>query len=182
MLVPADGIASIYPQNFNAPSPNYAAYIALRSKLLEVIRKDTTARNRIVDDIVDSLVENDRSLPTGLLAGVQYVLTLGKSVRDKRKKTEGFRKAVVALLEQVFDPVLEFKMTKKDILDALEANGVERDKVSPQQISQVYVKVLSKLRSGELRDLITEEQLLRYVNLKIEEITYSRMQWELNER
>jgi len=82
----------------------------------------------------------------------------------------------------IFDPGLEFKMTKKDILDVFDANNLDRDKVSNQQIGQIYVRVINKLKVGELRDLTHEEQLNRYVCLKLEEIKMSRQDWELNGR
>ena len=84
--------------------------------------------------------------------------------------------------EQIFDPPLEFKMTKKDILDEFQANGISRDNVSSDQIEEIYVRVIRTLRVGELRDLTYEEQLHRYVLLKLYEIKITRNDWELNGR
>ena len=73
-------------------------------------------------------------------------------------------------------------MIYKDILDAFEANGVSRDSVSNKQVGQIYVKVIQKLRAGELRDLTYEEALPRYVKIKLIEIEQSRQDWEINHR
>ena len=103
-------------------------------------------------------------------------------IRKERKKRELYRRVASSILEQIFDPLLEFKLTKKDILDTFEANDMEREKVSNQQINQIYVKVLHKLKVGKLRDLTLEQLLHQYVRLKLEEINFSRQDWELNGR
>ena len=140
--------------------------------------RTTTAKKLLLD----ALLEHDYSLPSGPMEILQNVVLLGKAFRDRKKKREAFQCVVVSILEQIFDPALEFRMTYKDILDCFEANGLSRSSVSNEQVSQIYVRVLQKLRVGELRDLTYEEDLHRYVKMKMEEIESSRKDWELNYR
>lgn len=171
-----------YPRSVQASDPDYLHWVSVRTKIVDVVRNPSQERERVVDDIADALLNHDRQIPTGLAAAAQTVFLLGKNIREKRKKREQFRQVVRSLLEQIFDPVLDFRMTAKDILDAFEANDVARSSVSSEQIGQVYVKVIHKLRVGELRDLTYEEELNRYVQLKLSHIQLSRQDWELNHR
>lgn len=170
------------PQPILTSSHEYIEFMKVRQKILSIVRNESEEKQKVLDDIVNSLLELDPSLPTGTVALLWNVITLGKNIRDKRRKRELLQKVVNSILEQIFDPGLEFKMTKKDILDAFEVNCIERDDISSKQISQIYVKVLHMLKVGQLRDLTYEEQLHLYVRLKIQEITYSRQDWELNGR
>lgn len=171
-----------YPRPTLAPSAEYAEFIRVREKVLDVIRTETPEKSKVLDDIVDALLEYDKGLPTGLLSSALAVVGLGKKVTETTRRRVLYRKVVASILEQIFDPGLEYRLTQRDILDAFEANGLDRAKVTSQQIGQIYVKVVHKLRVGELRDLTYEEQLYRYVRLKLSEIMVSRQDWELNGR
>ena len=87
------------------------------------------------------MLEKDKDIPTGINSLLLWTVTLGKTVWDKNKKRGLYRKVIVAILEQIFDPNLEYKMTKKDIVDAFQAQGMDRDKVFDGQIGYSYVKV-----------------------------------------
>jgi hypothetical protein len=171
-----------YPQPLRAPSPEYEEFMRVRQKILNVIRNETPEKKKVLDDLVDTLIKYDKDIPTNILSGILAVVGVGKKIHALRKKRELYTKVIASILEQIFDPGLEFKMMKKDILDAFEANDIDRDKVSNQQISLIYVKVIHKLQVGELRDLTHEEQLYRYAQLKFREIKLSRQDWELNGR
>lgn len=176
-LVPA-----LHPQVTHGPSLEYVEFMRVRQKILDIVRADTPEKIRVVDDVADALLKSDTSLPTDLLSGALAIFGLGRKIYELRRRREIYKKVINAILEQIFDPGIEFKMTKRDILDVFEAYGMERDKVSPQQVSLIYVKVIHKLRVGELRDLTWEEQMHKYVSLKLREIYYSRQDWELNGR
>lgn len=171
-----------HPQPVRTPSLEYVKFMEVRQKILNVIRNESQEKKKVLDDIVDTLLEYDRDIPTDILSSLLALLKLGKKVREERKKRELYRRVASSILEQIFDPLLEFKLTKKDILDTFEANDMEREKVSNQQINQIYVKVLHKLKVGKLRDLTLEQLLHQYVRLKLEEINFSRQDWELNGR
>ena len=171
-----------YPQKLPAASdPEYAEFLRIRKEILSVIRSDTS-QNKLVNDIVDALLGYEKGVPTDALSILKAVATLGRSIHAQRKKRLILTKVVAMLLEQVFDPMLSFMMTSKDILDAFECCGDDREKVRPVQIGQIYVHVLAKLKVGVLRDVTYSEQLHSYVRIKIEHIKYSRADWELNRR
>ena len=171
-----------HPEPLRGTSPAYEEFMRVRNNILDVIRSETPEKKKVLDDLVDTLLRYDKDIPTDPLSGIVALFGIGKKVKDLRTKRELYLKIVASILEQIFDPGLEFKMTKKEILDAFEANDINRNKVSNDQISQIYVKVIHKLKVGELRDLTYEEQLHRYVQLKLWEIIQSRNDWELNGR
>ena len=175
-------IPPFYPNSEPKSGPEYREFMELRERVLDVIRVNSEEKQRAVDDLVESLLEHDYAIPTGPMELIQNIALLGQAYRAKSKKREAFRRIVTALLEQIFDPSLEFRMTHKDILDAFEANGIPRNSVSTEQISQIYVRVLQKMRVGELRDLTYQEELHRYSKIKLDEIAFSRQDWELNHR
>ena len=73
-------------------------------------------------------------------------------------------------------------MSMKSIRDAFQANGMRRDTVSNDQIEEIYVRVTEALSAGQLRDLIYDEQIYKYVRIKLEEIKLSRDDWLTNWR
>src|SRR5262249_19143962 len=111
---------------------------------------------------------------------IMTVVTLGGETMKRRRKGELLGKVANSILEQVFDPLLEYKLTKKDVLDAFTANGLDRDKVTRDQINQLYVKIIHTLQVGELRDLTYKNNLQGYVKIKLKEIKWSRRDWEAN--
>jgi len=177
-------VASFFhPQLVLKASPEYEEFMRVRQKILAVVRTASPHQTKkVIEDIVDALLDHDKDIPTGLLAGISALIGIGKKVKARKKKRETYEKVVRAILEQIFDPGLEFKMTRKEILDAFSAKGINRDMVSRDQIEQIYVLVIDKLQVGELRDLTYEEQLFRYVKLKLTEIKTSRQDWDLNGR
>ena len=72
-------------------------------------------------------------------------------------------------------------MTKKDILDTFQANGLDRDKVINSQIDAIYARVKESLQTGALRDLtFADPNLALYILMKIEELEWSRTQWRID--
>jgi len=175
-------LGPLFPEPVIGPSREYAEFMRVRQRILDIIRQASDEKTKVVDDIADALLLHDHNLPTDLLSVVLAVFGTGKKVYERRRRRELYRKIVNSLLEQLFDPALEFKMSKKDILDCFDAHGIIREQVSPQQVTQIYVRVIHKLRVGELRDLTWEEELHRYVGMKLREINLSRQDWELNGR
>lgn len=171
-----------HPQPLRAPSPEYEEFMRVRQRILDVIRNESPEKKRVIADLVDVLIEYEVNIPSNPLSVLLSAFHIVKKVRSKRQRRELYTKIIVSLLEKLFDPGLEFKMRKKDILDTFDANDLDRDRVSNPQILQIYVRVIHKLEVGELRDLTYEEQLNRYVRLKLEEIKLSRQDWELNGR
>ncbi len=171
---------NFHPDRTQTTSPEYNEFLRVRQIILNVIRNDTPQKRKVLDDLVEVLLENDVDLPTDIISGALKIIGVGKKVREIRKKREIYTNVIISILEQIFDPLLEYKMTTKDILDAFEANGINRNNANNNQLNQIYVKVIHKLQVGELRDLTFEEQLYRYVQLKLTEIKISRQDWELN--
>ena len=175
-------IDPLFPELMPGPSPEYRRFMQVRQRILDIIRQASDEKTKVVDDIADALLSHDTNLPTDIVSVVLGVFGTGRKVYERRRRRELYRKIVNSLLEQLFDPALEFKMTKKDILDCFDAHGIIRDHVVPQQVTQIYVRVIHKLKVGELRDLTWEEELHRYVGMKLREINQSRQDCELNGR
>lgn len=173
---------SFYPDRVGLPSPEYERFMGLRDRILGVVRARSDEGDEFLDDLAEVLLDGDVTIPSDWLSAAVLPWRLATRLRKRRKQKAIYRGVVRCLLEQVFDPLLEFKMTARDILDAFDSGGIERDKVSLRQIQQVYVKVLNELKVGRLRDLMYREQLHHYVCLKVEEIKLSRQDWELNHR
>ena len=105
----------------------------VRAKLVDFIRSHADKKEHAINDLVDSLFDQTYTLPDSLIGIVKNIALIGKSYRDRRKRREALRRVVVSLLEQVFDPVLQFRMQYKDILDTFQANDIDRDSVSHDQ-------------------------------------------------
>ncbi|KAF5423350.1 MAG: hypothetical protein C5S45_01045 [Candidatus Methanocomedens sp.] len=169
-----------HPTSVQKPSPEYIQFVEVREEILIVIRNKIEPKDKFLDEIIDAILDADPSVPTGIDAFVRNVLSCGKVYLKKKHKKELLRNVVISLLEQIFDPALEFKMNPKDILHAFEANGIGRENIFLKQISQIYIKILHKIRVGVLRDLTYEQQLQLYVKMKINEIDTARIYWELS--
>jgi hypothetical protein len=179
------GVAPFHPQPVAEPSSEYIEYVRIRPRILSIIRDNHQETSKVVDDIAKAILADDYAIPGGITGALQTIFTLGRNyarVRKGRQAEATYRKVAGALLERLFDPGLEFKLAKKSIIDAFQANGVKRTEVTDEQVSRIYVAVLDKLEVGELRDLTYEEDLHRYVLLKLREIKLSRMDWEVNGR
>jgi len=183
-LVPVgpQAVASyLHPQRPLGPSPAYVEFMEIRSTILDIVRRDSDQQEKLLGDIVDALCEVDPDWASDPMYWVKTLIKLGSTVRHRRKKRETIKKAVRSLLEKIFDPALEFKMTKKDILDTCEACGLKRDDVSGHMVRRMYVVIVEKLEVGELRDLVYEEpRLLGYASLKRRELRSSRLDWEVS--
>lgn len=176
-------LAQFHPQSDPlVANLDYRQFMDIRIKILNVIRSDDAKTQEIASDIVDAVLGYEKGIPCDATSVFHALRNLSKSVRDQHKERAAFTKATQCLLEQIFDPGLEFKMTKKDILDVLEASGYDRHKVSDDHVRKMYVQVLAQLKTGHLRDLTYETLFHHYVRLKIYEITVSRQDWELNQR
>lgn len=174
--------SNFYPQK-NGISQEYVAFMGDRENILDCIRKSNEEENSLFEDIVDTLIECDLNVTIDPIALILNKTIFFFKIRNEREKQkEVYRRVVNSILEKIFDPMLEFKMTKKDILDVFEAKGIDRNKVTNAQISKIYVKVLDKLTVGELRDITLKKNLHQYIHMKINEITISREVWELNGR
>lgn len=154
----------------------------MRQRILDVIHNETPENKKFIEDVSEALLQYDGYIPTGMVSGILAVAKVGKKVKYIRKQRVLYTEVITSILEMIFDPVLEFKMTKRDILDVFDANRIDRDKVYSKQIDHIYVKVIHKLQTGVLRDLAYEEQLYRYVQLKLCEIRLSRQDWDINGR
>lgn len=175
-------IPPLYPALGSETGSDHRTAIKRHQQILDVIRRESAERNQAVDDITEALLANDRSLPTGPMKLIQNVVLLGKASRDRQQKAQKFRRVVISLLEQIFDSTLGFKMAYADILDTFEANGFPRGSISNEQVSQVYVRIVHKLKAGELRNLAYKEGLHDYIQEKLKEIRLSRQDWALNHR
>jgi hypothetical protein len=175
-------VPNFYPDSVQTPDPGYTRYLKFRNDLIALIRTPATDIHKDANDLVDALLEKDLEMPTGILHGVGIALKLTKKAREKGKRRKIYHAVVIALLEKVFDPTLDFKMTSKNIRDTFVSNGLSREDIRDEHIDLIYVRVLEALRSGKLRDLIHEHAIYDYVHKKIEEISFSRSSWELNER
>ena len=165
-----------------SPSPEYEQFMAVRDRILGVIRLYQEEDSGFLDDLVETLLKTQAPIPEGPLTALFASRKVVTEFRKRRRQKVVYRAVVTCLLEQVFDPLQEFKMRAKDIRDAFHAKGIARDEVSSKQIEEIYVKIMMGLKSGPLRDMMYREQLHNYVRLKIEEITFSRQDWELNHR
>src|SRR6185295_19493890 len=110
-------IDTLFPEPTIGPSREYAEFTRVRQRILDIVRQASSEKNKVVDDIADALLSHDNSLPTDIISVVLGVFGAGRKVYERRRRRELYRKIVNSLLEQLFDPALEFKMTKKDILD-----------------------------------------------------------------
>ena len=171
-----------HPQALRDPSPDYEEFMSVRQKILDVIHNETPENKKFIEDVSEALLQCDGYIPMDIVSGILAVAKVGKKVKYIRKQRVLYTKVITSVLEMIFDPVLEFKMTKKDILDVFDANGIDRDKVYSKQIGHIYVKVIHKLQTGVLRDIAYEAQLYRYVQLKLWEIKLSRQDWDINGR
>jgi hypothetical protein len=170
---------SFFPRD--EESIDYAVFKAKRGTLLATIRGNQPEQVRAVTAVVDALIELDPELPTGTLAALKTVLKLGKTVRERARRRELYAQVVSSLLEKLFDPFLEFKMTKKDILDTFQARGLDRERVQHSQIDTIYVMVKENLQTGPLRDMTFQDpDLALYVRMKIRELEWSRTQWRID--
>jgi hypothetical protein len=175
-------VTAFLPAESNSPSVAYIQYVTTRAVILAIVRKSDGVPPRLIEELADALIELDPDLPTGWIGALRSSFKFGKTFRERQKRRELYRKVTRSLLEKLFDPLLEFKMTVKDIYDAFDANGLDRQKVTHEQIEKIYVLVLESLKVGEIRDRALEESLALYVRLKINEVTLSRQDWELNWR
>jgi hypothetical protein len=175
-------VTAFLPAEKTGPETDYLQYVNTRATILQVVRAGDQESPKLIGELADALIELDPELPTGVLAALRSSLKFGKVVRERKKRRELYRKVTRSLLEKLFDPLLEFKMTVKDILDAFDANGLDRQKVAQDQITKIYVMVLESLKVGEIRDRALDEFLAIYVRMKIREVTLSRQDWELNWR
>lgn len=176
--------ASIIPASQLLPSRaderiSYQRFIAVRKTIIGLIDQDNKNES-VLDDVADALLEKDIEFPTGIHGFVKTIFTLGKNVREKRILRGKYKEAMNCILQQIFDPQLQFKMTAKDIRDACEANGVPREKITFDSIGIIYVKVLNRIKTGPLRNAQLEEDISGYMALKLEEIRLSRAEWELS--
>lgn len=163
------------------PSKEYLDFMNFRRQILNIIRTNSSHKSKLISDIVDALCKAD--IANGVWPTIKNILGKIKEIPSERNKRGAYRKVTISLLEQLFDPILECKLTKKDILDTFHANGINRDCVSSEMIEKIYVIILDKLKTGEIRDLTFEDHLLtNYCLLKIDEIKYSRQDWELYHR
>jgi hypothetical protein len=174
------GGANFYPSALT-PNPAYVRFVEVRERLLTVVRSGDAA-TVVINDIADALLDADPEMPASVFGIVKSLAKLSLKFLERRARRELYAKVVALLLEKCFDPTLASKMTVKEIRDTFVACGLPREQITPEQIELVYVKVLEKLTAGTLRDFIFKEGLHEYVHLKIEEITYSRQDWELNGR
>lgn len=162
-------------------SIDYVVFKAKRGALLTIIRGNEPEQVRAVTAVVDALIDLDPELPTGALAALKTVLKLGKTVHQRARRRELYAQVVSSLLEKLFDPFLEFKMTKKDILDTFQARGLDRERVQHSQIDTIYVMVKENLQTGPLRDMTFQDpDLALYVRMKIRELEWSRAQWRID--
>ena len=83
------------------------------------------------------------------------------------------------MLQQLFDPSLDFQMTVLQIRDAYQNAGADRNSITTEQIESIYAKCELALRQGPLRRLILQQKLESYVNAKLTDIAASRLQWKL---
>ncbi len=176
-----------HPEPRREPSSEYMEFyceefIRVRQMLLDAIRNKVHENKGILDDFIDSLLMGDPDIPTDILSTIQIFFKVGGKARRKTKKRELYRKVVVSLLEKIFDPELEFKMTSKRIHDTFQANGLDRHKVTGSQIDTVYSRIVEKLETGLLRDIThkNREYLLRYVRVKLNEIEICWSAWRCN--
>jgi len=187
-LVPVGAHAlalSVYPELRAESSPIYAEFMAddTRCKILHLVRRACEQHEKLLDDVVDALLEVDPQWSADAVFYLKNVILLGANVRRRRKRQKIIREVVRSLLEKLFDPALEFRMTRKDILDTFEACGLKRSEVADDLVGEMYVVVLHKLSVGELRDLLHKDEVfLRYASLKIRELGYSRLGWEVSGR
>jgi len=176
-------ISPIHPLPTTESSPAYEEYMRIRSRILDLIHEELDQDESVLEDIVDAICETKLNLTADIVYWAQIILTLGLQARKIRKERKILSKTIYSLLEQIFDPLLEFKMRHKDILDCLEANGYARDQVTDKLIGRIYVVILNKLRTGTFRRLVDEEPLLiSYIRMKLMEIGDSRLNWEVNSR
>lgn len=102
-----------HPQPLRDHSLDYEEFVSVRQRILDVIRNETPEKKKVIDDIVYVLLEYDTNIPTGLLSGILASVKIGKRFRAVRTKRKLYTKVVTSIIEAIFDPGLEFKMTKK---------------------------------------------------------------------
>jgi hypothetical protein len=130
------------PQLSQAPSAllsarerEYAEFMRIRTRIRNCIRGQRPEKQTLVAEIAEALIDCEKC-PEGLVSLGLFFVRLAFGLGGARKKKKCFVKVVNALLEQIFDPQLRFRMTKQQIVDAFHANGVARDKVTISQIER----------------------------------------------
>lgn len=171
-------VATSSPQYTDIVRARRSEIVRVRQKVRGLAQHESPEQNGVFEKIVNALIQYDKDIPTDPLSGLLAVFRIGKRVREVQEKKELYRRIVTSILEQVFDPDLEFRMTRKEVVDIFEANDIDRDRVARQQISQIYSRVLHNLKTGIIRDFILEEGLEGYIRLKLEDISDSREKWE----
>lgn len=183
-IVPANSNCAVSPGSCFFPqsildNPDYQHYLSKREKLLNIIRKNSAGIAPVVDDIVDLLLDSE--IPTGTIGAITTFFKIAKKARKNQKQREAFKKAIIDILEQIFDPTLFYRLTSKDIKDAFCNHGFDREKLTAKQIAHVYTKISMSLKTGIIRDLIFDEGLITYIHLKLEQIKESEQNWKLSE-
>jgi len=154
---------------------NYNEGIEKREEIINFIRSNSHITEKVSSDLADSILETE--INTSILA---IAVSFGKNLREKTKKRTIYSNVINSILEKIFDPTCDFKMTKQDIIDTFEAKGLERDDVKSTHISKIYVCVLEQLMVGDLRDLTFNPLVGPYVAKKLRDIKESRSAWRLN--
>lgn len=161
-------------------------FLEIRARILSIVRtedgEDTPGKRRYVDEIVDGILGYEKDFPVTPDAVFRAVITIGRSVRDARRKRVVLKKVVGLLLEKLFDPRLRCRLTRRDIVHAFIANNFKRDQILSDDIEQIYVQIITKLETGVFRDLAYDAGLLQYIEKKIEEIETSHIDWQVNGR
>ena len=179
--VAADLPAGFFPMPERGPSVEYQKFIQIRATFQDLIAKKSPQKENLITELTNGLLDGDKEPPTGFFTlGIAF-LGLGKRIKTRREKRESFSKTVNDLLVKIFDPSLEFRMTKKDILDVFEANGFDRDNVSKEQIRKIYVSIINTLEVGHINDNTWNQPvILEYLRVKIKEIKINRRKWEVD--
>ncbi len=166
---------NLHPVDGNIPGA-YRSYIEKRNEIISVIRNGKVLKKEEwIAGVVDTIIEDQADL-TSILS----ILKLGKKYKLKMTMKKASNVVISDLLEKIFDPILQFKLTEKDIKDCFEANGIDRDRITRDNISTIYSSILNLLESGKIRDELHSQGVIFYAQLKIDEIRMSRMQWEVS--
>ena len=156
------------------PNNNQPANILQQSRqeIIEIINEGGSEIKEVIDDAVKMLMELD-SIP-GIVGVIKKTTELWKN----KRKREVLKDICNSILREIFDPAKEYKMCIADIKRTCEAKGgtFVQELNNTRVYERLYDIIIQKLSDGPLREKCNDIGLIDYVNIKIVDIKWSKME------
>lgn len=158
------GLSTAKSEDIQILDNKIVKYLEFQNKIREAINTNTTDKDALVNDIVDTISKLSGS-PTWL-----DFFTLGIVPIKNHLKRKKLRKVIETILRKIFDVTLGwYAMDYEDLKETCDCIG-GRDYFSREDHRHIYIAVIQKLREGPIRDRCVELGIINFVNEKLSDI------------